>query len=92
MTTTGARSWRIQCRQSGSRTFRTVEWRFSACEAMAVWSRLVSRAKSGESGRRGEARLVDPSGNEIDRVNVTELVRQSGKAANGVDGADGANE
>lgn len=73
--------WRIQCRQPGARSFREIERRASADEALHVWARLVSRARSGESGRRGEARLVNPAGLEVERVNVSELVRQASRRA-----------
>jgi hypothetical protein len=69
--------WTIQTRQPCSRTFRCIERRQSADEALHVWARLVSRARSGETGRRGEARLVGPDGKVREVVNVSELVRMS---------------
>jgi hypothetical protein len=69
--------WTIQTRQPCSRKFREIERRQSADEALHVWARLVSRARSGESGRRGEARLVGPDGKVRETVNVSEMVRRA---------------
>jgi hypothetical protein len=72
--------WRIQVRQSAGGRYREIERRKSTTEAMTVWSRLASRAKSGETGRRGWARLVDPHGVVREEIDITAAVR----AAQGV--------
>lgn len=63
--------WRIQQKQAKSQRFRDVETRASAEEAWRVWSRLVSRARSGESLRRGEARIIDPHGEVRETFDLT---------------------
>lgn len=77
--------WEIQQRApGGSGKFRTIGHRYSACEALAVWSRVVARIRSGESGRRGWVRLVRP-GPEPVAERVVELV-EIGQRKDGTDG------
>ena len=62
------RHWQIQQRVPGSTRFRTIEIRASSVEALTVWSRVVGRIRGGESGRRGQVRLVKPGGEIVEVV------------------------
>jgi hypothetical protein len=50
-------------------------------EALHRWGRICSRARTGQSGRRGEARLIDGRGGVVEEIDIDAMVRAAGARA-----------